>query len=92
MIVLNAMLQLEELLVIIGRLGYQLLLMNCSILELVHQLIVMTNSVITFDLSERDTLCINHHSGRVCGGLVDVKMVLVEYLILIHARNVIMLG
>jgi len=29
------------------------------------------NDVITFDLSERDVLCTNHHSGRLCGGCED---------------------
>jgi len=27
--------------------------------------------IVTFDLSEKDVLCINHHSGRVCGGCED---------------------
>ena len=27
--------------------------------------------LITFDLSEEDALCTNHHSGRVCGGCED---------------------
>ena len=27
--------------------------------------------IITFDLSERDVLCTNHHAGRMCGGCED---------------------
>ena len=29
------------------------------------------NNIIMFDLSERDVLCTNHHSGRMCGGCED---------------------
>ncbi|XP_065914525.1 uncharacterized protein [Dysidea avara] len=29
------------------------------------------NKLITFDLTEEDILCTNHHSGRVCGGCED---------------------
>ena len=44
------------------------------------------DKLISFDLSEEDVLCTNQEC------VVDVKMVLVEYLVLIHVRNVIMLG
>ena len=47
------------------------------------------DKLITFDLSEKDILCTNHHSGRVCGGCEeDFSRVFVRNII----RNVIMLG